>query len=100
MDHASQEEVGVAQTAHTMRTILTKCISTRCARLEVACACRYKINLCEGSELIAVFQEGDHTMVDEHSASPREPKMTAEMKDYVNNKLDSNSTMTSHVLFT
>jgi hypothetical protein len=61
---------------------------------------RHVTNVCEDSDLVDVFQEGNHEMRDDNAASPREPMMTTAMKAFVGNSLSSNSSSTSHVLFT
>ncbi|OWZ15301.1 hypothetical protein PHMEG_00011085 [Phytophthora megakarya] len=83
-----------------MRTILTKCTSARCARVNVTCTCRYKINTCEMSGLVFVFQDGQHAMLDGSEGSPRAAKMTAEMKAFVEHEISMNSSVTPHVVFT
>ncbi|OWZ10630.1 hypothetical protein PHMEG_00016488 [Phytophthora megakarya] len=62
VDHTLVTECSITQTRHTMRTILTKCISARCAQVESVCACRIKINTCDISGLIVVYQEEQHAM--------------------------------------
>ncbi|OWZ06013.1 hypothetical protein PHMEG_00021789, partial [Phytophthora megakarya] len=79
MDHTLVTECSNTQTQHTMRN---------------------KINTCDISGLVVVYQEGQHVMLDELVASPRVKKLTARMKEFVQAEIGMNSSVTPHVVFT
>lgn len=100
MNHTSRGEDIEPQERHRMRTILTKCTSARCSLVDTACGCRYKINTCDLTGLVFVFQDGQHAMLDESESSPRVPKLTAAMKIFIQNEINMHSGVTPHVVFT
>jgi len=98
IDHLGNEEIDLALSRHSMRSVLTACRSERyqMSDSDEVCMCRYKVNTCCAGRTTVVHQQGWPLMSDPAAESPPHPHLTLPMRELLSSSLTSNPTASSY----
>jgi hypothetical protein len=101
IDHLGNEEIDLALSRHSMRSVLTACRSERyqMSDSDEVCMCRYKVNTCCAGRTTVVHQQGWPLMSDPAAESPPHPHLTLPMRELLSSSLTSNPTASSYQLY-